>query len=386
MEPVKEFLINLPTELVSVNDIDIRTLSEISDERDTYLSIYLPIGSLEDAQENRSFISSREDVVGKALDKELGPDFKRTMEMVLPSLGSDPIDGEKGRIIFGSSKSGLLHFYRISSSPPTRRFVLDTSPYILPLAKLRNDHKEYGMLILDSHQARFYNIASDHCDLVQESSFDLMNKHKKGGMSQARFSRLRSGAIMHFIKEVKEDLLSYGGLNELQGIVIAGPGEPKKLLVKELPKEVSDRIIGTLDIDIDTGCSDLVRLGNEFAAKDDVIREAAAIDDLRSALMKGDPSIHRIEELIETIGSGRVYKLVVLKDASIQGWKCGKCLKIESTRTPPEICPACGGPTTGVNVVEEVVESAERTNVSIEFVQDSAFLSSIGGIGALLRY
>ena len=73
-----------------------------------------------------------------------------------------------------------------------------------------------------------------------------MNKHKKGGMSQARFQRLRKGAIRGFFSEVAEILGKYAD----EQIVLAGPG-PSKIQFKDmLPKPLQDRIINVIDVDM----------------------------------------------------------------------------------------------------------------------------------------
>jgi peptide chain release factor subunit 1 len=386
MEPPEHLLRIVPDGLVTVKDIDIRALSKMFDELDVYVSIYLPTASKEDARENQLFVQRRSRGIRMIMSGELSEEFDRTLGSVTPYLDSDPIDGERGRMIFASSKMGFVHVYRIPVAPYERRMVLDTSPYIMPLAKLRDDYMEYGMLIMDSQNARFLTISSDHCTIVSEEGIDLMNKHKKGGMSQARFNRLRSGAINHFVKEVLEDIQGFGGLKDLRGIVIAGPGETKKLLEKALPKEVRDMVMGTLDIDVDANCSELVTLGNDIASKDEEKRGMDAVEELRAAILRGDPSAYGAGDIINAFGSGRVDRLIVLKTASIPGWICERCQMIESNKEPPALCTKCGGPTSKVNVVEEIVELAERTRSAIEFVHDSAFLGSIGGLGALLRF
>jgi peptide chain release factor subunit 1 len=369
-----------------VQEIDIRALSEIYDERDVYLSLYLPTASKQDLRDNELFILSRTKEIAKALDRELKGEFEKTLENISPYMASDPFPGERGRIIYASSMIGMLHVYRLPITPTQRKMVLDTSPYILPLSKLRDDHLEYGMLVMDSQSARFIVISSDQCTIVNESNIDLMNKHKKGGMSQARFNRLRMGAIHQFIMDVLGDMERFGHLDELRGLVIAGPGEAKKMLLSELPNSIKDKVMGVLDIDVDTNCSELVALGNELASKDETMRGIEALKDLRSAIMRGDPSAYGTIELIDALAEGRVDRLIVLKDVSIPGWICERCQRISPEVGPPKECPACGGPTSKVNVVEELVELAHRTRSEMEFVKVSPFLSSLGGIGAVLRY
>lgn len=61
------------------------------------------------------------------------------------------------------------------------------------------------------------------------SSIDLMNKHK-GGWSQMRFNRLRKGAIKSFLTQVAEDVANLDNLQDMRGLVLAGPGRRRASL------------------------------------------------------------------------------------------------------------------------------------------------------------
>ena len=74
-----------------------------------------------------------------------------------------------------------------------------------------------------------------------------MNKHKKGGCSQARFNRLRKGAISAFLSEVIESLQKISD----KSIIIAGPGTAKNQFVDMLPKDIKEKVVDIIDINID---------------------------------------------------------------------------------------------------------------------------------------
>jgi len=264
--------------------------------------------------------------------------------------------------------------------------VLDTSPFLLPLAKLHDDYLDYGILLMDSQQARFFMIESDRIDLRESSKIDLMNKHKKGGMSQRRFNRLRRGAISSFVKEVLDDVKNLEDLDKLRGIVIAGPGEAKKKLREDLPIEIASKVFGVVDLDMDISAGDLVRIGNNLAVKDELKKSTALAEDLRAAVMKGEPAAYGFIDLRNALNDGRVDSLIILDKASVPGWICERCQNIQARSVPPENCPKCGGPTSKVDVIEELYELAQRTGADVEFIDEHAFLESIGGIGAILRY
>ncbi|MFO8051147.1 MAG: Vms1/Ankzf1 family peptidyl-tRNA hydrolase [Thermoplasmatota archaeon] len=385
MKPSKEMIKVIPRELVPVTDIDVRELAEIYEETESYLSIYLPTASKEEISINETYLSSRIRAVEKVIEGESASEFEDALELVEAHIKHAPIPGEKGRIIFASSSVGLLHVYRISVEPE-RTFVLDTSPFLLPLAKLRDDYVDYALLLMDSQQAKLFMIRSNIMEMEDSDSMDLMNRHKKGGMSQMRFNRLRRGAINAFVSEIIEDLEELEELKDSRGVVIAGPGEAKKNLLESLPQYLREQVIGIEDTSIDISMGDLLEIGERFAEKDERDKEKVLVDQLRSSIMKGEPAAYGVPRVKTALINGRVSVLLLLDDTSIPGWICERCQSITERSTPPEKCPNCGGPTSEVDVVEELYELAERTGAGTEFVKESPFLESLGGIGAILRY
>jgi peptide chain release factor subunit 1 len=370
---------------VPVSSLDLRELAEIYSEKDVFLSLYLPTATRSDRNLNESYVRQREKLIGKAIGKDLLECFGPTMDQVKEIVERNPVEGEKGLVVFASRCSGFLREYRISVEPE-RKMVLDTSPFLLPLARLKDEYEDYGLLLMDSREARLMVVRSSILEKEGSSSIDLMNRHKKGGMSQMRFNRLRRGAIKSFVLEVVEDLRNMEDLKNFRGLVIAGPGEAKKLLVDELPLDISELIIGSLDVDMDTPSDELISLSDEMAAQDERREEQDLVKSLEAAVMKNEPAAYGEVEIKESLEQGRVGVLLILKGTTIPGWICERCQNLNARTTPPENCPVCEGPTSQVEFVEELYELAQRSGAEVEFVEESPFLESIGGIGALLRY
>lgn len=385
MEPSEDFKKVQPRELVPVTDIDVRELAEIYEETDVYLSIYIPTASREKESLNETYINGRMRAVRKAVKGELGAMFDKTFEMAKEHIYHKPIRGEKGRIIFASDPVGLLHVYRIGVEPK-RKMILDTSPFLLPLARLRDDYEDYAILLMDSQQAVLFSVRSNVMKVEDTDSIDLMNRHKKGGMSQMRFNRLRRGAIQSFITEVVEDIQDLEELSKLRGIILAGPGEAKKTLYDALPQEIMSMVIGVEDISMDAPIGELLSVGEKVTLKDERAKERAHVEILRTAIMKGQPAAYGAQKVKTALNEGRVNVLLLMRGHSIPGWICERCQNIRERMAPPEKCTYCGGPTSGVDVVEELYELAQRTGAEVDFVEESDFLTSIGGIGAILRY
>jgi peptide chain release factor subunit 1 len=185
---------------------------------------------------------------------------------------------------------------------------------------------------------------------------------------------------------VVEDLRSLEELQDLRGLVIAGPGEAKKELMEELPQDISEIVMGIIDVDMDIPEGDLVSMTDEIASADERKEEGEYVKRLEAAVMRGDPAAYGEEEIKKALEQGRVEVFLILQGTTIPGWICERCQNLNARTAKPKNCPICGGPTSMVEFVEELFELAERTDAEVEFVRESPFLESIGGIGAILRY
>jgi peptide chain release factor subunit 1 len=68
----------------------------------------------------------------------------------------------------------------------------------------------------------------------------VQGKHKAGGQSAQRFERGRNEALKHWLRKVRDVVISYGDDREL---IIGGPGMTKEKFIKELPGYVAESII-----------------------------------------------------------------------------------------------------------------------------------------------
>lgn len=373
--------------LNTFDDIDIRELSETYDTKDVYVSVYLPIlKNVGKYQEG--FLEQRQKDILKVIKKsELEKNFLATMDMVYKEIKNGPARGELSRIIFASAKEDYLRSYRLPLEIDGL-VVLDTSPYIKPLALLRDDWYDYGVLFIDHECVRIYTISTQMVADKKKYCIDLMNKHKKGGQSQMRFQRLRDGAIHAFMGRVAEDMReAFRDKDDYwRGIIIAGPGNAKKELMDNLPQDLKKEVISLVDADMDSSIHRALEIGESESEEDEARRGLAHIEALKAAVYKGQGGLYGLEEVTTAARDGRVSVLLLDRDVSARGWICENCQMVEKGNNKEGECPYCGGPISAVDVVEEIIEFAERTDAEIEFVRDNPFLQSIGGIGALLRY
>lgn len=369
--------------LVDLKDIYIKKLSEIYDveSRESFVSLYMNL-----EKTNERFVEQRKMACRSALkeNRELMENFDKTMLEIENYLSiNDREHGQKGLVIFASNEHDFFKAYKLGM-PVEDLMVVNASPYIRPIVKLTEDFETLGLVILDNHRARIYVVSSGRIEDKNKISKDIMKKHKKGGMSQARFQRLRRGAIKHFMKEVAEEMVRLFSKDNVVKIVIAGPGNAKILLMDFLPNELKSEILDLIDVDFDEADECLISRAEESVLKDEKETVSKNLARLKEEILKHGLAVYGLKDIIDAVKNGHIELLLVSKGYKMRGWICEKCQLFDSGIN--DKCQNCSGRVSEVDVIEEIIDFAERTDTKIEFVDENPILHELGGVGGLLRF
>lgn len=348
------------------------------DSADTYLSLY---ADRTDARHRTLLEARARDIRAALADRAKVRDFDRAFASALRAI--DGLPEGRGAAVFASPAHGFLDA-RSLAVPVETRLVLDSSPYIRPLAAIADDYEAFVLVLLDGASGAVWLVDEGRGEERGEASMDLIGRHRHGGMSQRRYQRHRQGRVEAFYDEIAgivDDLVRRG---EARRVIVAGPGHPKREFVARLPKAAAERVVAVVDVDFrDAPDAHVVRSFLDLALAIDSKEAAAAVATFRSELLKDDLATTGPFEVARAATEGRVALLLVLKDAAAGGAKCER----DSTFFPQGArCGVCGGAGTDVDLLNEAVEGALKADSRVEFVEDDDFLRSVGGVGALLRW
>ena len=349
----------------------IRELSEIYDKnsQDTYITLYLKKDALDE-----KFLKRRERTCISFLKGDEQRNFIHTMEEINEFLQKNRTENIA---VFASHKNNFLK----SISLPVEidnLLVVDSSPYIRPLARIQDEWESFTLILLSSNYAKIFSVSFGDVEQQKSLSKDIINRHKKGGCSQARFQRLRKGAIHAFLTEVEEVLEKIAD----KRIVLAGPGQAKIQFQDMLPKHLSERIVDVIDISIDDE-KELLKESIRLISEKEQQESHEAVQQLKEEILKDGLAVYGTEETLQAVKNGQVELLIVEKDYKIKGWICEHCQIVKDGSVKE--CPYCGNSISEVDVIEEILEFAERTDAKIEFT-DGEEIADLGHIGAILRY
>jgi peptide chain release factor subunit 1 len=348
----------------------IRELSEIYDidSNDVYLSVYL------NKEVNQKFIDRRIKACESILQGDELKNFTNSMKDI-----EDIIKKNKGEniAIFTSHKHNFLKYITLNVQIENL-LIVDSSPYLRPLARIQDEWESFTLLLVNSNYAKIFSLSMGQVDDTKKLSADIMNKHKKGGFSQARFNRLRKGAIHEFLSEVIEALQQRAD----ERIIIAGPGQAKLQLKSMLPKNLEDHLVEIIDVNIDDEKA-LLKESIHLISEKEKQKSSEVVKQLKQEILKNGLAVYGIEETLDAVKNGQVELLIIEKDCKIPGWICENCQLVKQGIS--DTCPYCGKKTSEVDVIEEILEFAERTDAEIEFTDDEE-IADLGHIGAILRF
>jgi peptide chain release factor subunit 1 len=283
----------------------------------------------------------------------------------------------KNMAIFASHKHNFLRYISIPIKVENL-LVLDSSPYLRPLARILDELEDFTLVLVSSNSAKIFSISLGKIKDSRKLSADIMNKHKKGGCSQARFNRLRRGAIHAFLTEVAEVLQK----RDDDQIIITGPGNAKNQFVDLLPKNIQENVVDVIDIDIDDE-NKLLKQSIHLISEKEKRQSHEAVQHLKGEILRDGLAVYGIEETLNAVKKGQVELLLIEKDYKSRGWICEHCQLVkEGVKI---ICPYCGNKTSEVDVLEEILEFAVRTDAEIEFTNDKE-IKNLGNIGGILRF
>ncbi len=363
-------------------DFDLREWAEWSSIRPGVLSAYLELG----ARPNKKLLARQ----GKAL-RELYRDQRPVRENLLAALKAtrEFIDDEEnltapGLAVFADPSRDLFKTYLLPRAVGDL-VVLDTSPYIRPLVRLEDNFEPFGLVLLDNARAQLYLVDLGRITDSEAIKTNVISHQKNGGWSQARYSRRRKNKIADFMREVARELDALLRKEQVNRIILAGPAESKRLLSEALPQRWQRKVVGFIDLSMDTDENTLLKKVFPLFHQAEADEEGKMLEELRDRLASDGLATAGLDTVSQAVAEGRAERVLVASGYKPAGWKCERCEVMDEGAEAE--CVLCGERVYPVDLVEEIVEYAQKTAAEVVFVDaKNPLIEAMDGIGAYLRY
>lgn len=373
-------------DLVTLEDLVM--LQECSREGQYVVSVYLDVRPQE--RENQKYLRHYRNMVKEKEATAGHPDWQSAiladMERIESWLAHTYDRTGRGLAIFACGAAGLWRAYRLPA-PVRNRLVVETRPYVRPLAMLADEYERYGVLLVDKEVARVFLVYMGEIEEYVEVGGELVPRPKAGGWSAEKYQRHHDMHVLWHAKDAVRALEVLYRQVPFQRLILGGTEEPVAEVLRRLPGELAARLAGRISISLKASVQEVLErtLEVERAVEREV--EASRVEEVVTTASKGGPAVLGLDDSLGALSERRVRLLLVEEDYHHPGFACPNCgllLAVQRDR-----CPACGHALEAtVDVVERAMELAMDQKAEIDVVRGEARarLAEHGHIGALLRY
>ena len=364
-----------------LTNIDLTQLSEISATDKTFLTLYISSPkSLQNLEKN--FEKIRRVLKSDDTEKDEREHFEENVKVVRKYLKKNPL--KTGSLCIFSCW-GLDFFQAYELTVPVKDLLwFDSSPYIRPLAELKEEYENVAVVIADNKKARIFLISSAIADHESTVEGNVKNHVRKGGWSQQRYERRRDKQLLLYSREICDALKKLEKVEAFRRIILVGGKEILHILYDNLPKNLQEKV-GQKTIDLHKGEEIINNEIMELFFEQERQSEQDLWNKIRSEYLRDGLGIVGITNVLHAAKSGQVEDVIVNRDYQTPGKRCRVCENLEVGNV--NVCSKCGSDSLfTVDCVNEIVELAKQSGASVDFCDTIESLKEAGEIAAFLRY
>jgi peptide chain release factor subunit 1 len=300
---------------------------------------------------------------GRALKGDARKSFDRDAGRISAYMANEVPKSVNGLAIFACAAAGDF-FEAVQLEAPLEHnwLFIGSMPHLYPLARLNDQYPRYAALVVDTNSARLFVFHLGRPHLEKQVNNVKTRKTSMGGSSQARYQRHLENFHLHHMKEVVEVLERVVRDEVITQVVVACDEVARPLLMDQLPKHLSDKIVDVLNLDINTPEPRVLAETMEVLRERDAETDASQVEEMLGAWRSNGLAVVGPEETLKALERGQVEELL-----------------ITSTDLPRLDDKA-------VTQAGELVRKAQQSAARIRFIEDPGLLADVDGVAAILRF
>jgi len=262
-------------------------------------------------------------------------------------------------------------------------------PHLYPLANLVDRYPRYVAVVADTDIARLFVFDLNQARRTEELDNTGSSLAKDGVRTHLRYRRRVEKYNLLHAKEVARMLERVVREEGAEHIVLAGDDLIIPLLREQLPAHIVDKVVDVLRLDIRTPEHEILKATMAALRDDNIQTDAEKVRDLLDTYESGGLAIVGVGKTISGLALGQVDELLI--SAALEEIRVGEETEQGFSSGLKGIAASAGntngdGKLSPETIVDTLISLARSTDAAITFIEDSALLSDIGGVGAFLRY
>jgi peptide chain release factor subunit 1 len=261
---------------------------------------------------------------------------------------------------------------------------IDSTPFIRPLAELRDEHATAAVVVADNKKARIFVVSMAGTGSEEVIRGNVKNHVKVGGWSQQRYERRRDNELHKYAGEIVEALEKIGSSEEIDHILMVGSKETLRAVHENMPHELRSKVVEKAT-DLSKGGSSINEDIMELFREEDLTTGQEHWEEIRAEYLRGGLAVIGPEEVLHMAKARRIERVVVDRTLQFPGMRCRNCHDVNVGMVMS--CLTCGSQSLfEVEVFNEILDMVYLSGGTAYFTDPIHTLTDAGGIAAHLRY
>jgi peptide subunit release factor 1 (eRF1) len=310
--------------------------------------------------------------------------FDRDVERIKYYLENELEPAANGAAIFACSGAGFFEAAQLYAPFEWHRISVSNHPDLYPLARVLNQYDRYVALLADTNSARLFVFGLGKQLEEKQILNQKTNRSQVGGWSQARFQRHTENYHLHHAKEVIDALERVVREEQINHVILSGDEVIIPLLREQMPKELTDKIVDVLRINIKAPQHEVLQATLDAMRERQAHDDAESVERLLNEYRSGGLAVVGARDTLKALEIGQVDELIINADRGtieVEGVSLDLSLiATASDGSRPAVEPRA------VAIADHLVTLAQQTAAHVIFINDASLLAGVGGVGAFLRY
>jgi peptide chain release factor subunit 1 len=368
---------------------DVEQLQELSQAPGKTLTVYLDVDQTNAANRKRQFETHLKDMLRQlrtGLPEEADlPQACAEVEEIVQRI--EPMG--KTLVLARHRNLGVTFRKLVRIALPSGAYW-NNGAFLRPLIEALDEHERFGIVLVDQKRARlltaFLGEIEEHKDLISAVPPRPESPSSDRLRSQPRMERHHDESVSTHVRSVSGEIARLMEHLEVDRLIIGGNMGVAAELARALPKRLRGRLVEVLPIPVTAAPDEILARASEVQTRLERAEELEVVRGLLKEVRKGGRAVAGLSATLDAINEGRVWKLVYLQGAAVEGGVCENCNMLFDPAD--ECCAVCGNAVAHEpHLVDRMARTVMERGGHVEMVDGPAAeaLRQIANVAALLH-
>jgi peptide subunit release factor 1 (eRF1) len=377
---------------MSITREQIRELAEFSDPKSCAVSFYFEPSTPRNKAHKEDTILIK-DLAREALrnleSRESKECARGDIDRIVRLSEELRSNGTHAKAVFACASQNLWREYDLPPHLPGTQLFVDHHFHLKPLAHLLGATPQLGVVLVDRHRARFFDLRLGELS-ERESLFQPLSRKGRSdgyaGYDGGHAQRRVDDEVRQHFKSVAEVLKESLEAEVFEKWILGCQDVHRPQIEQQLHPYVSRALLGRFPADMGHITRDEIRARSQKIVETwQADRRRELVGQVLALTRSNGRGVTGLRRVLRSLEMGEVQALVIGENFQAHAVECGGCGHLDAHIV--SFCPVCGRATQEVvDVGEAILPWVIRRDIETIYVKGDEEFDKVGNIGALLRY